>query len=231
MSKKIKVVVLEPGKEARIAEIDNSLESMQHFVGGYSEIYPVDEEVCIVCNEEGKINGMELNRAVRNDYILVEMDHMELRKDFRAAEKEGEHLEGYITFTEDSFSEPYGWKSRTYRVSSNNKAYQPGKGGYSIFGSSLDGKDIGVRLDCCMAEEKGGEDGWQVDTCALKVPKKEEIEEIIAGPCFICDCSEDDIEGLSDELCQRYLEKFRWPEYFFRTADGIAAVPFHPFHG
>ena len=35
-------------------------------VGGWIEaVYPFEEEVCIVCNEEGKINRMPLNRAIR----------------------------------------------------------------------------------------------------------------------------------------------------------------------
>ena len=63
--KKIKVVLLEQFKLARAVEIDASLESMQKIVGGLIEpFYPFEEEVCIVCNDEGKINGMPLNRAV-----------------------------------------------------------------------------------------------------------------------------------------------------------------------
>ena len=229
MSKKIKVVVLEPGKEARIAEIDNSLESMQSFVGGYIEpFYPVaEEDVCIIVNEEGKINGMELNRAVRVNYILEEMDYPSLRESFRMAETYGEHVEGLITFTEDSFPVPYKRHERTYAVSSDNKAYQLGKDGYSIFGNSLDGKDVGVRLDMYMAEEKGGKDGWQVDLCCLKHPC-DDILDIIAGPCFICDCTGDSFDSLTDEQCQRYLEKFRYPEQFSYSARGISAVPYHP---
>lgn len=66
--KKIKVVMLEPGKLARAAEIDASLAGMQKVVGGLIEpFYPFDEQVCIVCNEESKINGMRLNRSVKND--------------------------------------------------------------------------------------------------------------------------------------------------------------------
>lgn len=62
---KIKVVMLEPEKEAYAAEIDGSLHSMQKIVGGLIEaFYPFEEQVCIVCNEEGKINGLPLNRAV-----------------------------------------------------------------------------------------------------------------------------------------------------------------------
>ena len=60
-----KIILLEPGKLARSAEIDASLKGMQKIVGGLIEpFYPFEEEVCIVCNDEGKINGMPLNRAV-----------------------------------------------------------------------------------------------------------------------------------------------------------------------
>ena len=68
MYQKIKVILLEPGKLARTAEIDSSLEAMQRIVGGYIEPYfPFDESVCIICNEEGKINGMEPNRSVKDE--------------------------------------------------------------------------------------------------------------------------------------------------------------------
>ena len=69
MNERIKVVLLEPDKEAQIAEIETTLESMQHLVGdGFIEaFYPFEEEVCIVCNDEGKINGLPLNRAVYSE--------------------------------------------------------------------------------------------------------------------------------------------------------------------
>lgn len=57
--KMIKVVLLEPGKLARAVEINASLAGMQKVVGGLIEpFYPFEEQVCIVCNEESKINGM-----------------------------------------------------------------------------------------------------------------------------------------------------------------------------
>ena len=55
--KKMKVVLVEPRKQARVVEIDHSLESMQKIVGGYIETFQLDDEVFIVCNEEGKLNG------------------------------------------------------------------------------------------------------------------------------------------------------------------------------
>ena len=80
---------------------------------------------------------------------------------------EQRHLTGCIVFTEDSFTKQYSLESRTYCVSSNNKAYIPGMSGYSIYGSALDGSDDGVRLEAYMAAEKGGADGWKVDYCYL----------------------------------------------------------------
>ena len=62
----IQVVMVEPGKTARIAEIGTSLASLQQAVGGDIEAYyPFEEPVCIVCNEEGKLCGLPLNRAIR----------------------------------------------------------------------------------------------------------------------------------------------------------------------
>lgn len=40
-------------------------------------------------------------------------------------------------------------------------------GGYSIFGSSLDGSDKNVRLEQYMEDEYAGKGGWKVDYCYL----------------------------------------------------------------
>lgn len=122
----IRVVLVEPGKLARIAEVGTSLDAMQRIVGGDIEAYyPFEEQVCIVCNEEGKINGLPLNRAIRD-------------------------------------------------------------------------ADTG------------------------------DIADIIAGTFFICDCSGKSLGSLSKEQQKRYLEKYRFPERFFRTRDGIESVPYKP---
>ena len=50
-----------------------------------------------------------------------------MRSRFCEVENEGkEHLSGYIVFSQDSFDKPYDERSRTYGVSSNNKAFQSG---------------------------------------------------------------------------------------------------------
>ena len=64
-TEKIKVIIVEPHKPARVALIDNTLEAKQEIVGGWIEaIYPFDDDVALICNEEGKINGEELNRPL-----------------------------------------------------------------------------------------------------------------------------------------------------------------------
>lgn len=76
-------------------------------------------------------------------------------------------IRAVIVFTEDSFSQPYSLEARSYLVSSDNKAWKPNMGGYSIFGSALDGTDPCVRLERYMACEKAESNGWKVDYCYM----------------------------------------------------------------
>ena len=64
----IRVLMIEPGKPPEMREISDTLESMQEAVGGWIEEYmPFDDDVALVVNEEGKINGLPLNRAIRGE--------------------------------------------------------------------------------------------------------------------------------------------------------------------
>lgn len=66
--KPIEVLLVEPGRYARMATIGSSLEDMQKVVGGYIQEAPFFRDpVTLVCNEEGKISGLPLNRAIRDD--------------------------------------------------------------------------------------------------------------------------------------------------------------------
>ena len=67
--------MLEPGKQAYVKEIGNDLASMQEEVEGFIEIiYPFEDQyVGLVCNEEGKINGFPLNRAIRANGKVIDV--------------------------------------------------------------------------------------------------------------------------------------------------------------
>ena len=66
----IKVVLCEPGKKARVTTITNDLPTLQKMTGGgFIEcVYPFDDPVGIVCDEEGKLNSAELNRALKDEH-------------------------------------------------------------------------------------------------------------------------------------------------------------------
>lgn len=123
----INVIYVEPGKEARTIEMKDELSEMQNLVGGLIEEYmPFEDDVAIICNDEGKMRGLPLNRGICSD------------------------------------------------------------------------------------------DGTLMD--------------IIAGPFFIAYAPVESERFLSmpKELEEKYTEKFRQPEQFFRTPEGIKAVKYEP---
>jgi len=62
----MKVIIVKPQEKPVVAEIDSSLEAMQEVVGGYIQaVYPFEAPVALICNEEGKLLGLPLNRALR----------------------------------------------------------------------------------------------------------------------------------------------------------------------
>lgn len=57
-------------RENRLSsETSNSgLEALQGLVGGdIQAIYPYDDPVAIICNDEGKLQGLPFNRALRDE--------------------------------------------------------------------------------------------------------------------------------------------------------------------
>ena len=62
------VLMVEPGKAPYETEISDGLEAMQAAVGGNIQaVYPYEDLVGLVCNEEGKLEGLPLNRALRTE--------------------------------------------------------------------------------------------------------------------------------------------------------------------
>ena len=133
-NEKLRVILCKPDETAKVVEIVDELESMQGLVRGYileympfhSEIDPRYDDVAIICNEEGKMDGLPLNRGI--------------------------------------------------------------------------------------TDENG------------------HLQDIIAGDFFICYAPIESERFLSmpPELEEKYLEKFKLPEMFFRTKDGIRAEKYVP---
>ena len=67
--KRIRVLMVEPGRKAYPKEIGTDLEDIYKAIGCdiFQTVYPSDTDaVCIVCDDEGKINGAKPNRAIRD---------------------------------------------------------------------------------------------------------------------------------------------------------------------
>ena len=67
----MRVVYVEPGKPAYEAEIRNDLYAEQQAVGGLIEPVYLEEDICIVGNEESKLIGLSGNRRLENGTIMA----------------------------------------------------------------------------------------------------------------------------------------------------------------
>lgn len=50
-----------PGQEPQIIDVENSLEALQREVDGWIETVTFAEDACVICNEEGRIQGLPFN--------------------------------------------------------------------------------------------------------------------------------------------------------------------------
>ncbi len=67
-SETITVLLVEPEKHPQVVQIGTELSDLQAAVGGYIEVvYPFDDPVGLIVNEEGKLNGLPLNRALYDE--------------------------------------------------------------------------------------------------------------------------------------------------------------------
>lgn len=64
MAKKIKILALRPLEKPVVEEIEDSLEAMQKFVGGYIQSVPVGDGLDMILDEEGKLKGKPYNRSL-----------------------------------------------------------------------------------------------------------------------------------------------------------------------
>lgn len=89
-TKEITVLMVEPGQHPKVVTIKDDLDSLQKAVSigadyqGLIEFVHLGNGDCIMCNEEGKLIGLDGNRRLGNDilvgvfYIMSENDEGEL---------------------------------------------------------------------------------------------------------------------------------------------------------
>ena len=92
----MRILKVNPNEAPYEKEMEDSLDAIQSEVAGCFEIVYLEDDVALCCNDEGKLNGMPMNRRVGNDIIcgpffLVGID----------MKKEGE----FCSLTEDKIRE------------------------------------------------------------------------------------------------------------------------------
>lgn len=80
----MKILLVKPEMHPQLVEIENELEVLQKIVGGLIQaVYPFEDEVCLICNDEGKLLNLQMNRAlydngsvydvIAGDFLVVGM--------------------------------------------------------------------------------------------------------------------------------------------------------------
>ena len=70
MNKRICVLRVDPWTAPRTVTIPNTLDALQAIVGGHIQAVPLEADVELICNEEGKLMGLPPNRQVGCDIIV-----------------------------------------------------------------------------------------------------------------------------------------------------------------
>ncbi len=64
------ILKIEPMCKPEVVTVENTLRSFQQMVDGFIEVIDVSDTVCIIVNEEGKLNGLAPNRRFGGDILV-----------------------------------------------------------------------------------------------------------------------------------------------------------------
>lgn len=121
----ITVLYIQANHYPKTVAIDNSLEAMQKLVGGNIEEYmPFEDEVAIICNEEGKMNGLPLNRAVYDEKTKEIIDIIAGDFFIAYAPIDSEKFKDLPKDLEQKYREKFKFHERFYKQNGEIKAYQ-----------------------------------------------------------------------------------------------------------
>ncbi len=66
----IRVLKVEPHEHPKECILENTLEALQEAVDGYIDIIGLEDDICILLNDEGKLRGLEGNRSLGDDILV-----------------------------------------------------------------------------------------------------------------------------------------------------------------
>lgn len=71
--KKIRIISYKVGKVPEIIEIEDSLKALQDFVEGYIQAVPLEDNLCLICNEEGLLKNLSYQReySIHGNFFIA----------------------------------------------------------------------------------------------------------------------------------------------------------------
>jgi hypothetical protein len=67
---KIKVALKKINESVKLVEVEDTLTAYQELVGGYIEVVYLENDFILICNEEGKLEGLPMNFPLGRDIIV-----------------------------------------------------------------------------------------------------------------------------------------------------------------
>ena len=102
---KMRAIIKEVGKLPKVEEIENELATMQGLVGGYIEAVSAGQGICLICNEEGKLNGLPPNFPIGRDVIVGTAVFVGYGRNGEFADLTNEQIKVVMNFFEGAINE------------------------------------------------------------------------------------------------------------------------------
>lgn len=94
----MKAIIKEVGKSAKVEDIKNDLETLQGLVGGYIEAVNMGQGVCLIVNEEGKLNNLPENFSIAHGVIVGTAVFVAYGKDGEFADLSDDQTKAVMSF-------------------------------------------------------------------------------------------------------------------------------------
>lgn len=100
----MKIIIKKPGQQPYITEVEDNLNTYKSIVEGYIEIVPIEKDILMVCNEEGKLIGLDFNFVLGNDPIVGTVFFI------------GRNNEDFRSLTDEEINKVLSWFQRGFYI-------------------------------------------------------------------------------------------------------------------
>jgi hypothetical protein len=69
----MKILLAKVGEPMEVTDVQNELKPLQDVVGGNIEVLPIADDILMILNEEGKLEGLQSNFELYSKHGLVDL--------------------------------------------------------------------------------------------------------------------------------------------------------------